>query len=114
MEARTHILITGPPGVGKTTLVQKLYKTIKKPVFGFYTEEIRGSNDTRLGFDVVSFDHERNRKPLAREHSEEMGPKIGKYTVLLTEFESIALPCLQKAISEDNGTIVIDEIGISN
>ena len=85
-----------------------------KPVLGFYTEEIRGSNGARLGFDVVSLDNELNRKPLARENSEIIGPKVGKYTVMLGDFESIALPCLHRAMTGDNGTIVIDEIGISN
>ena len=54
---------------------------------------------------------ESNRKPLAREDSAERGPKVGKYTVLLSEFESIAIPCLQKEMSDAQRNIIIDEIG---
>ncbi|RMD59781.1 MAG: hypothetical protein D6828_01005 [Nitrospirae bacterium] len=37
-----HILITGSPGIGRTTLVKRLFEHLKhlKPV-GFYTQEIR-------------------------------------------------------------------------
>ena len=39
---KKNILITGLPGVGKTTLIKKLTEALKDfdPV-GFYTEEIR-------------------------------------------------------------------------
>ncbi|MBC7189097.1 AAA family ATPase, partial [Candidatus Aerophobetes bacterium] len=35
-----NILIQGPPGIGKTTLIVKLAKFLKNPK-GFYTQEIR-------------------------------------------------------------------------
>ena len=110
MSKRVHILITGPPGIGKTTIVKKLANVLNGQVTGFYTEEIRGSNGTRLGFDVISIEDDSKRKSLARELSDQMGPKVGKYTVILSDFESVAIPCLKRAISEENITI-IDEIG---
>ena len=111
MAKQFHILLTGPPGVGKTTLVKKLHKKLLTPVSGFYTEEIRSSSGLRLGFDIVSLEDETKRAPLARESSSVLGPKVGKYTVNLSQFESIAIPCLQKMISEGHKTIIIDEIG---
>ena len=110
MSKRVHILITGPPGIGKTTIVKKLANVLNGQVTGFYTEEIRGSNGTRLGFDVISIEDDSKRKSLARELSDQMGPKVGKYTVILSDFESVAIPCLKRAISEEKITI-IDEIG---
>ena len=107
---KRHILITGPPGVGKTTLIKKLH-TLCAPVVGFYTEEIRGTNEVRLGFDVITLDNERLRKPLARQQSNQRGPKVGKYTVHVADFESIVIPCLEKAIQNENEIIIIDEIG---
>ena len=109
--ATTRIaLITGPPGVGKTTLTKKLCE-ICTPVEGFYTEEVRGSNGVRLGFDVVSLGREGSKKSLAREFATVKGPKVGKYTVYVSDFESIALPCIEKARNSIDHTIIIDEIG---
>lgn len=63
---------------------------------GFYTEEVR-KNRVREGFDVVTLDGQRGR--LARDQSLLQGPvkcKVGKYGVLIQEFEKIALPSLSK------------------
>ena len=79
-------------------------------MLGFYTEEIRDENGVRMGFDI-SFEDENNRQPLARVNTAERGPKVGKYTVLLPQFESVAIPCLRKAITQDNQPVIIDEIG---
>ena len=35
----THVLITGPRGVGKTTLIQRVLKTLERPVRGFETKK---------------------------------------------------------------------------
>ena len=46
-------LITGKPGVGKTTLVQKIIKQMGSVnMAGFYTSEIR-STGSRLGFELL-------------------------------------------------------------
>lgn len=48
-------------GVGKTTLLRRscelfLQQTQHIPCYGFYTEEVRGHNGLRIGFDVVTLD----------------------------------------------------------
>lgn len=50
---RKNILISGLPGIGKTTLIKKICSEIKeyKPV-GFYTEEIRNDGQ-RKGFQLM-------------------------------------------------------------
>ena len=80
-------------------------------MLGFYTEEIRDAIGVRMGFDIISLEDENNRQPLARANSAERGPKVGKYTVLLPQFESVAIPCLRNAIAQDNQLLIIDEIG---
>lgn len=63
---------------------------------GFYTEEVR-KNRTREGFDVVALDGTRGR--LARDLSLLSGcvkHKVGKYGVLIQEFENVAMPSLVK------------------
>ena len=52
------ILITGMPGVGKTTIIKKLLNELKTKCKGFYTEEKRNPNNTRIGFNVTTTDGE--------------------------------------------------------
>ncbi|KAK2167213.1 hypothetical protein LSH36_31g06006 [Paralvinella palmiformis] len=70
---RRHIVLTGPPGVGKTTLIHKTCQGLQKAgikVQGFYTEELR-EKGRRIGFDVVTLDGHRGQ--LARIISDEPG-----------------------------------------
>ncbi|KAK9284190.1 hypothetical protein L1049_023359 [Liquidambar formosana] len=53
-------LVTGPPGVGKTTLIMRVFESLKisnpsLKVQGFYTREIREASE-RVGFEVVTLD----------------------------------------------------------
>ena len=50
-----HTLITGLPGVGKTTLIRGLARRLAayNPA-GFYTEEIRNAEGKREGFQIVT------------------------------------------------------------
>ena len=110
-----YVLLTGPPGVGKTTLVKKVVETLltkkqdSRKIDGFFTEEVRDENQTRKGFDVVSINNLSNRKPLALANAPPAlrGPKVGKYTVMIEDFESVAL----KSMSQDVDILIIDEIG---
>ena len=56
---KKNFLITGLPGVGKTTLIKKLSEKLKHlhPA-GFYTEEIREAGQ-RKGFELISLDGKR-------------------------------------------------------
>jgi nucleoside-triphosphatase len=66
------ILITGNPGVGKTTLIKKLYDKLSQDakyndlINGFYTEEVRDKSNERIGFDVINLKDESKRTCLAR------------------------------------------------
>lgn len=106
-------IITGDPGVGKTTLTKKLCALLNSKgvkTVGFFTEEVR-RNRVREGFDIVTLDGLRGR--LARDQSLLAVPvkyTVGKYGVLINEFENIALSSIKK--NDDCQTLlVIDEIG---
>lgn len=65
----SFLLLTGMPGCGKTTIVQKLVADLSKvqkmsKVQGFFTEEVRNTNRERIGFDIVTLDGK--RCPLSR------------------------------------------------
>ena len=109
-----HVVLTGLPGSGKTTLIQKACNVLKQKsiaVQGFYTEEIR-QHGKRIGFDVVTLDGIRG--PLARvgdvHQNDGRAYRVGQYNVKLHSFEHIALPSLRKKPSV-SCVYVIDEIG---
>jgi len=56
-ENRPHVLLlTGTPGIGKTTVIRRAADRLKdKGLRGFYTEEIREKGERR-GFRLVSFE----------------------------------------------------------
>jgi nucleoside-triphosphatase len=104
--SKKNILITGLPGIGKTTLIKKLSEGLKDlyPV-GFYTEEIR-EQGVRKGFGLISLD---GRKDLLSHVDVKSPYRVGKYRVDLKGFESF----LDRLHFFDlwTGLIIIDEIG---
>jgi len=108
-------LVTGVPGVGKTTLVQQLSDRLKALGIihaGFVTAEER-SGRSRTGFDVVDI-VTGTRAPLARKselmaaHIRKSFPMVGQYCVDVNSFESIALPIL---MNKGAKILIVDEIG---
>ncbi|XP_024964620.1 cancer-related nucleoside-triphosphatase homolog [Cynara cardunculus var. scolymus] len=108
-------LVSGSPGVGKTTLIARVLETLRisnpnLKIQGFFTREIRQGGE-RVGFEVVTLDG--RTAPLASIHSSSAEsirwPTVGRYKVDVGSFESLALPELQ--IKEDTDLFVIDEVG---
>ena len=53
MSEENHVLITGRPGIGKTTLIKKIISYLNKKeisIEGFYTEEIRENQNENLTY----------------------------------------------------------------
>ncbi len=103
---RRNLLITGLPGVGKTTLIRRLAGQLEAfhPI-GFYTAEIR-ENGRRAGFELISLD---GRKSLLSHTGITRPYRVGKYKVDVTGFESFlkSIPFLEGS----GQLIVVDEIG---
>ncbi len=101
-----NILITGRPGVGKTTAIKKVLSALDIRPRGFYTEEIRDGRERR-GFTVKTF----GGRDCVLAHTDIQGvPRVGRYGVDVTSFENTALPELEEAVGRRE-IIVIDEIG---
>ncbi|MGH7807073.1 MAG: NTPase [Thermodesulfobacteriota bacterium] len=103
---KKNILITGLPGIGKTTVIKKLSEALNDshPV-GFYTEEIR-EQGIRKGFELISLD---GRKGLLSHVDIKSAYKVGKYNVDIKGFEDFldSIPFFELFTS----IIIIDEIG---
>ena len=79
-----NILLSGRPGVGKTTLLRKLAARLPGVgVGGFFTEELR-ERGSRVGFRVATFDGEEG---ILAHRSGRSGPRVGKYVVDSAAFE---------------------------
>ena len=54
MDSPRHILLTGLPGCGKTTLVRRVIEPLTDlRLAGFYTGEPRGTDGRRVGFEAI-------------------------------------------------------------
>ena len=99
-------LLTGKPGVGKTTLIQKIIEQMRSVnMAGFYTAEIR-SKGVRMGFELRGLNGKRRilaHKNIRGQH------EVGKYGVNTTGFEEF-LETLD-LLNPNVELIVIDEIG---
>jgi len=101
------ILITGPPGVGKTTLVREII-AIKPDIFsGFITEEMRDKIGERIGFKVANL---RGEERILASKDSDSPKRVGKYGVDVRSFEELVIPILESA-TKDKRILVIDEIG---
>ena len=101
-----HLLLTGLPGVGKTTVIKQLADSLgTHQLEGFFTQEIR-EDGIRKGFELVTLD---GRRQLLS-HVNIPGPhRVGRYGVDLAGFEKL-LENLDLRHSPSH-LVILDEIG---
>lgn len=106
MPSVPRLLITGPPGSGKTTLIQKILAQLSAPAGGFFTTEIRQAGQ-RTGFELVTLEGQRGVLACS---SREGKPRIGKYGVDLETLDRLGTAAVLAALRAGK-LVVIDEIG---
>ncbi len=106
MDSNKNILITGQPGIGKTTFIKKLAEELKNlNPSGFYTAEIREAG-IRKGFELTSLD---GREGILSHVDIKSPHRVSKYGVDVEWFENFlnSISLLQPTTS----IVIIDEIG---
>jgi len=103
-------LLTGPPGVGKSTAVSKVVLGLKSAgvIVGGCTTSERREGGVRVGFNLKDLTSGRTGE-LASATSK-IGPRVGRYRVNLADLSRIGAEGLTAAAATAE-VIVIDEVG---
>ncbi|HEY71229.1 MAG TPA: NTPase [Anaerolineae bacterium] len=100
------IMLTGPPGCGKTTAIRQVLDRLQCEAHGFTTQEIR-EGGRRTGFKLTTVDGQEGLLAHTRIRGR---PRVGKYGVDLTVMDELAVASIRQGMRE-RSLIVIDEIG---
>lgn len=102
-----NILITGNPGVGKTTLIRDIISKLNVSAGGFYTSEVRDENGKRWGFKIISLD---GREEVLASVDIIGRHRVSKYGVSPEAVDRIGVTAIRNALIH-NDIVIIDEIG---
>ena len=104
------LLLTGSPGVGKTTVLLRVVECLKAKgysVGGMLSREVR-SDRTRVGFEILDLGS--GSWGWLAHVNQKSGPSVGKYRVNLEDLDNIGANAIVNA-AENFDVVVIDEIG---
>lgn len=107
---KRHIFLTGPPRIGKTTVILRVIDYLKEKnirIGGMVGQEIL-KDGVRVGFKIV--DLLNNVEGVLAHVNHESGPQIGKYRVCLEDLERVGAKAILNAC-EGADIVVIDEVG---
>jgi nucleoside-triphosphatase THEP1 len=103
-----NILITGMPGIGKTTLIIRTLEELNFSAIGFVTKELR-KEGSRYGFIIETLSG--MSKILASKEKRSCKHRVGKYCTYVENVDFIVKILQEESRKETYDLIVIDEIG---
>jgi len=104
------LLLTGNPGVGKTSVLMKTVNALKEggcKSGGMISREIR-EGGTRVGFEILDLNS--SKRGWLAHVGQRSGPQVGKYRVNIKDLNGIGVQAILDAV-ENCDVIAIDEIG---
>jgi len=104
--AAENLLLTGRPGIGKTTLVRRVVERLGRPAGGFYTRELR-QRGRRVGFEIETLTDE---VAILAHVDIQSRYRVGRYGVDVEALERVGVPAVRAAVQR-GWLVVIDEIG---
>lgn len=105
--ASNILLLTGTPGIGKTTVLREVATRLSgRKLAGFYTEEIRTPDGERSGFLIAGFD---GRSGVMAQAGFPGPHRVGRYGVDVAAIDALAPSFLAPEPSID--VYLVDEIG---
>ena len=106
------LLLTGHPGIGKTTIIRNVVAQLGNKAGGFYTEEILGPGG-RKGFRLITLDGKKTAQTVTIAHvdlRDSKAPRVGRYGVDVAALEHVGVAALRRAMQEKK-LVIVDEIG---
>lgn len=104
------LLLTGNPGIGKTTVLLKILEDLKVENYrigGMISREV-STYGVRVGFEI--FDLDRHRRGWLAHINQKTEPHVGKYGINLKDLDDIGVNAITNAV-EGLDIVAIDEIG---
>ncbi|MCD6285680.1 MAG: AAA family ATPase [Anaerolineae bacterium] len=103
------LLMTGHPGIGKTSIIRKVVQALGDRAGGFYTEEITGPGG-RHGIKLITLYGE--EATLAhKDLKAPRYPRVGRYGVDTAALDKVGVKAIKRAIRR-NRIVIVDEIGL--
>ena len=103
------LLLTGLPGIGKTTVIRRVAEALAgRRLGGFLTEEVR-ERGRRVGFRLVPLGSAANAGKVFAHVSFAEPTRVGRYRVAVALLDALVAPAL--AQDNDAEICLVDEIG---
>jgi nucleoside-triphosphatase THEP1 len=100
-----NFFLSGPPSIGKTTVIKKMLTTLTRKATGFHTSEIK-QHDKRIGFLMKTLE---GKEGLLAHEMIKSTFHIRRYGVSIENIDLIAVPSITPKSPDE--VVVIDEIG---